>query len=238
MKKVKSFGRNCLTLNYDFTGLRVRDALFIPVKWNLTIDFNIIAKNNYLKKEYSPEELKRGFNINNQRLYYFLDVNLPNAMLVDATVEEDVDLANMSSNMMVYFPGEVNDFTFAKLLHSKLSILSEDIFEVGQISIKADDTFLQYTYNHEGDDYDLPMLTEDYCKFGKMRDKSCWWARNDGFCFEFLRPDDTKLTDEELYGNIIDPLSEFEDLILDENDNNIKEPAKIVQIEKWKPKKI
>ena len=86
----------------------------------------------------------------------------------------------------------------------------------------------------------MPPTTADYYTEGTARDTVPWWARDDGFCFEFIRPSDTELSDEELFKDIMDPMDEF-DRIMGEATAapvSMREPARIVQVEKWKPRKV
>ncbi|HEY6436763.1 MAG TPA: hypothetical protein VIY47_09235, partial [Ignavibacteriaceae bacterium] len=59
--------------------------------------------------------------------------------------------------------------------------------------------------------------------------------------FEFVRPADMEATNEEIFTGIIDPMIEFERALSEMENTNIgmvKEPARIVQVEKWKPRKV
>jgi hypothetical protein len=106
--------------------------------------------------------------------------------------------------------------------------------------MKGSDTALQYTYDCAEGSYVLPTTTEEYYTEGTTRDKIPWWLRDDGFCFEFVRPEDNKQTDEELFKDIMDPMDEFHRIVneISETPISVSEPAKIVQVEKWKPKKV
>ena len=67
-----------------------------------------------------------------------------------------------------------------------------------------------------------------------------WWFRDDGFCFEFVDPEDETIPEDKVFEGITDPLDEFRRIIseVDATIGITKEPARIVQVEKWKPKKI
>jgi len=228
--------KNHMTLEYDFTGMRLLSGSLVPVDWNLSI--NLVAVD---KKGKSREDIEYRATIAYQKVFFWLDTNLPNIIAVDVGNEDDLYLANLSSNIMLYCPSEPYDDIIIRLLHSKLSVLVEGNLVVGEMKLKGSDMSVQHSYDCADGEYDLPSSTEEYYTEGKARDEIPWWVRNDGFCFELVRPDDTTVTDEELYKDIIDPLEEFDKIVRDETDKHIgivREPARIVQVEKWRPKKI
>jgi hypothetical protein len=141
----------------------------------------------------------------------------------------------------MYCPDNPSDDLLIQLLHAKISALAKPNLMVGEIHLKGSDTALQYTFDNSEDGCTLPLTTTDYYPEGTARDVEPWWARDDGFCFEFIRPEGNTQTDEELFGDITDPMDEFERVISEVSETHIgvvKEPAKIVQVEKWKPKKV
>jgi len=229
--------KNHMSMEYDFTGIRILNGSLIPVDWHISIDLVAMDK----KGKLSVEDLEYNATIIYQKLFFWLDTNLPNVVAVDVNNQEDLYIANLSSNIMLYCPAPPYDDVIVQLLHSKLSALADNILLVGDIRIKASDMTVCYSYDIPENGYNLPTTTAEYYTESKTRDEKPWWMRKDGFSFEFVRPDNTDITDEELYGDIVDPLTEFDRFIEDataENTIGAKEPARIVQVEKWKPKKI
>ena len=236
IKKGRHLIKSHMTLEYDFTGIRIRDSDLIPVDWKLTID--LVATG---KKGKAKELVEYDASITYQKIYFWLDTNLPNIVVVNVNNEDDLYIANLSSNIMMYCPDTPNDDMLIQLLHSKISALAFPNLMVGEIHLKASDTALQYTYDCTDGNYILPMTTSEYYAEGTTRDKIPWWIRDDGFCFEFVKPLDNKLTDEELFKDIIDPMDEFRRIVTEVAEipmSILNEPARIVQIEKWKPKKV
>lgn len=222
-----------MSMDYDFTGIRLINGSLTPVDWNLSIDLVAIDKKGSSDSDYNA-------NLAYQKLFFWLETNLPNIIMVDVTNEEDLYLANLSSNIMLYCPCEPYDDVIVQLIHSKLSTLADGNLLVGEIRIKASDMTVRYAYDATEIGYTLPDSTKEYYVEGKTRDSIPWWYRNDGFSFEFVRPE-TDVPDEELYKDIVDPLEEFDKIISDMADHVFgvtREPARIVQIEKWKPKKV
>jgi len=225
-----------MTLEYEFTGIRIQDSMMIPVDWKLTID--LVATG---KKGKSREEVEYQAGITYQKIYFWLDTNLPNIIVVDVNSEDDLYITNLSSNIMMYCPDAPTDDMIIQLLHSKLSALSNPNLIVGEMHLKGSDTALQYTFDCVDGQYTLPLTTTEYYTEGTTRDNEPWWTRDDGFCFEFVRPADSNVSDEELFKDIVDPMDEFGKIIEEMTDTHIgviREPAKIVQVEKWKPKTI
>lgn len=225
-----------MTLEYAFTGIRIKECSLVPVDWHLTV--NLVAP---IRKGKTKEATENKATLAYQKLLYWLDTNLTHIVVVDVNNEDDLYIANLSSNIMMYCPGDPHDDMIVQLLHSKLTALSEGHLTLGEMHIKGSDMAVQYTYDCIDGEYGLPKTTEEYYKEGKSRDEIPWWERNDGFCFEFTRPHDSTIPDEECFKDIVDPMTEFDKYMVELANNTveiIKEPARIVQVERWKPKKV
>jgi hypothetical protein len=236
IKKGRHLIKSHMTLEYDFTGVRIRDGYLVPVDWKLNVD--LVATG---KKGKAREIVECDASLTYQKIFFWLDTNLPNIVVVNVQNENDLYIANLSTNIMMYCPDIPGDDMLIQLLHSKISALAFPNLMVGELHLKGSDTALQYTYDCSEGSYVLPTTTEEYYTEGTTRDKTPWWLRDDGFCFEFVRPEDNKLTDEELFKDIMDPMDEFRRLVDEMSETPISilsEPAKIVQVEKWKPKKV
>jgi hypothetical protein len=235
MKRGKHIIRNYMTLDYEFSGIRIQDAFMSSVDWRLTV--NLTAPE---KKSRSKEEAESRANTAFQKIYFWLETNLPNIVVVNVNSESDLLIANLSSNIMMYCPGGTSDDIIIQLLHSKMTALADKDLIVGEMKLKGSDSTILYTFDCEDDMYAMPATTAEYYTEGTARDNEPWWSRNDGFCFEFIRPGDSKLTDEELFKDISDPLQEFHRMMseTDPTFGKVNEPARIVQVEKWKPRKV
>lgn len=226
--------KNFMTLEYDFTGIRIIDQCLVPVDWALKV--NLVASNI---KGLSKEDNESAANLTYQKIYFWLDTNLPSIVAVNAKNEDDLYIANLSSNIMLYCPGKATDDMIIQLLHAKLSMLADGSLFVGEIELKGSDTTLRYTFDCEDADYKLPIRTADYYTEGIPRNEFPWWSRDDGFCFEFAKPKDSTETDEEIFGEIIDPMDEFRSVMSGIEDVGIvREPARIIQTERWQPKRV
>lgn len=236
MKMGKHVIRSYMTLEYEFTGIRIQEGYLTPVDWNLKV--NLIAPE---RKGRTVEDTEYKASTTYQKLYFWLDTNLPNIAIVDVNEEDDLYIANLSSNIMMYCPGCPTDDVVIQLLHSKLSVLAGADLIVGEMCLKGNDSTLHYTFDSMGGKYLMPTKTSEYYTEGTARDEIPWWSRNDGFCFEFIRPADIEISDEELFKDIVDPIDEFERVMAEVSDTHIgmvKEPARIIQVEKWKPRKV
>lgn len=236
MKHGKNIIRSYMTFTFDFSGIRIQNGYLTPVDWELSV--NLIVRS---LKNKSKEETEFKASIIYQRLYFWLDSNLQSVAMIDVGNENDLYIANLSSNITMYCPGNPSDDLIIQLLHSKLTALTGSELQISEISLKASDTSLQYTFDCLDGEYQLPLSTEEYYSEGRCRDEEPWWIRNDGFCFEFVRPENSEITDEEFFKDITDPMNEFERVISEMSDTHIgmvREPARIVQVEKWKPRKV
>lgn len=240
IKRGRHIIKSHMTLAYDFTGIRLQEGCLTPVDWTLTVD--LVATG---KKGKTREEIEDDAGFTYQKIYFWLDTNLPNILIVDVGTEDDLYIANLSSNIMMYCPGNPGDDTIVQLLHSKISALAGTGLVVGEMKIKGSDTSLEYTFDCSDGDYELPATTAEYYTEGTTRDEIPWWTRDDGFCFEFVRPPEVegtpKVSDEELFKDISDPMDDFRKVMTELTDIHIgiaKEPARIVQVERWKPKKV
>jgi hypothetical protein len=238
IKRGRNIIRNHMILDYKFAGIRIQDGFLTPVDWHLEVSLIVPDQSGKSKKD-----IEYKASITYQKLYFWLDANLPNIVVVNVENEEDLYIANRSSNIMFYCPGSVSDDMVIRLLHSKLSVLAAPEIVVADIKLKASDTSLQYNFDCENGDYKLPATTKDYYTEGLARDVTPWWNRNDGFCFEFIRPVNEQGEETEgdkIFEDITDPLDEFRRLMeeMDQHINLLKEPAKIVQVERWRPKKL
>lgn len=227
--------KNHMTMEYTFTGIRLLNSSLIPVDWHITVQLAALDK-----KGKTLEDTEFAATNAYQRIYFWLETNLPDVIMVDVSDEDDLYIANLSSNIMLYSPAPPHDDVLAQLLHSKIAILAGEGLIVGAVTVKASDVTVQYTFDPSDTGYTLPTTTAEYYNEGKARDELPWWLRADGFSFEFIRPDDITITDEELYKDIVDPMVEFDKLMEETSERNIgdREPARIVQVEKWKPKKV
>lgn len=231
--------RSHMTLEYEFTGIRIFDESLIPVTWKLTA--NLIAPQ---QKKGSRTEAEYNAGMAYQRLYFWLETNLPNIMMVDTCNEIGVFIAGASANSMMYCPDEPVDEIIIQMLHSKLAALAGKTLVVGEMTLKGSDVTSVYNFDCPDNVYDLPQLVNEYVDGIVMHEKP-WWTRNDGFSFEFVKPEEyEEISTDEFFSGIEDPMLEFEEMIKEsvpvhdiENAPKIeKEPAKIVQVEKWKPK--
>lgn len=236
IRRGKQIIKNHMTLDYEFTGIRLQGSYLTPVDWTLKV--NLIASE---KKGKTKQDIESAASLAYQKLYFWLETNMPSIVVVDVTSEDDLYLSNLTSNITMFCPGNPGDDMLVKLLHSKLSALSGNELIVSEITLKGSDTSLHYTYDCEDGDYGLPATTEEYCPVGIRRDEQPWWSRDDGFCLEFIRSEEDKVEDrDKLFEGVVDPMTEFYRIIseVDEHFNLMKEPAKIVQVEKWKPRKV
>lgn len=228
--------RSFLTLEYDFSGIRIVERELIPVHWSLTI--NLVPSQ---KKRKNLEEIAQKAELTYQRLYFWLESVLSNVIVVNTTNTLGMTIAATSSNVMMMCPDEPYDEVIVEMLHSKLTALSSGNMLIGEIHLKGDDVTASYNFDCPDGEYNLPQTVKDYISI-PSKYNSPWWMRNDGFCFEFLKPEEQKeVPDEKYFGNIRDPMLDFDSTMKELSGIDsfpIEEQATIIQVERWKPRKV
>lgn len=222
-----------MSLNYSFAGIRLQDSQMTPVDWDIKVD---LVSTEKAGKTY--EEIYHLASVAYQKICFWLDTNLPSILICNAVNNDDLYIANLSANIMMYCPGNPTDDLIAQLLHAKLSTLSGEDLSLREITIKASDTSLSYTFDTPTGKYALPKKVPDYISTLKSRDETPWWYRDDGFSFEFILPENQEVQPG-LLDSILDPMTEFYEMINETTEapkHKNTEPAKIVKVEKWRPK--
>lgn len=221
--------KNQMALEYNFTGIRIIDQGLTPVDWSLKVNLS-----GTKKKSKSADDKA---NYIYKKIYFWLETNLQSTIMVDATDESDLYISSLSSNISLHCPGKATDDLLIRLLHSKLTSLSDGSLDIGEMTLKGSDTTLKYTFDTSDGDYNLPEKTSDYITCGTVRSEDPWWTKDDGFCFDFFKPKDNTDSDEEVYGEIFDPMAEFHSIMKDIDEISIvRSEAPIVVLEKWQPK--
>lgn len=237
-KKGKHLNISTMSMEYAFTGIRIQEGSLTPVDWSLTVE--LIAEE---KKGKTKQDIEYQAGITYQKILFWLEANMHGIVMVNTLNDDDMYIANLSSNIMMYCPGNPGDDMIIQLLHAKLTSLSSEELMVGVIELKGSDTSIRYMFDSTNGEYNLPKQISEYFVDGPTLDNEPWWMRDDGFCFEFLKPDDLDISEEEkeILRTRVDPMDEFERVIGELKESSfgiVKEPAKIVKIEKWKPRKV
>lgn len=226
--------RSYMTMEFDFAGIRIIEKELSPVQWKLNVK---IAPSQ--KKRVSDEILARNTESAYQRIYFWMETNLPNIIVVGSENITGLAIAHATDNAMMLCPAEPFDELLIELLHSKFTALASGNLVIGEITLRSSDTTATYSFDCPDGLYALPMTVTEYVPALSLH-RLPWWARNDGFCYEFLKPaDSASVTNEEYFGKIEDPMSQFEsamDELLEDYPGNRQ--AEIIQVEKWKPQKI
>lgn len=228
---VKSF----MTLNYSFPGIRIINDEMFPTTWDL--DINLVATE--FANDAEPGSLNTNGSIAYQKAFFWLDHALSYVVMTSIENPFGLGVATSSRNTMMYCPGEPTDDLIIQLLHAKLSAITEGNLCIGEITLGSKDSTASYTYNKAKAGYTLPAKVKDYVDLPSLHRKP-WWHRSDGFAFEFLKKKDNKAKIADLYKDIQDPLLDFEQMIQGSTEEvaHNNEPAEIIHIDKWKPKKV
>lgn len=234
-KKNFSVNNNYMTFSFNFKASRLQELFIIPTIFNVTFEVVIVDDKNK-----SKEDIEKKSFIELQKINYFFETVLDNIIIFDSSDTEDTMVCDLLSNDKMVCPGKPTDDLIARLLHSKLSQITKDIFFIGKLTLSTNDA--PYTFTFQPPDYNLPKLVFEYLPDVKCAHKSAWWNRNDGFTYEIIMPDEFSDSEEKFLATIEDPMAEFDLLINEVFSNKVElnttQPAKIIQVEKWKPKKV
>lgn len=237
MKIGKELVRSHMTINYEFPGIRVLDNGLQPTTWQL--DMDVVAME--IGPDATAEKMQANGTMAFQKIFFWLDALMPGIVMVDPKNKGGMNIATTIDNAMLYCPGEPTDDILIQLFHSKLSAITEGVLFIGEMRLTSDDTSAKYTFSTTKKQYDLPKKVKNYCVLDAM-DTKPWWTRDDGLCFEKLKPD--SMSEEEIklaYASIEDPLDVFEeaynvgmDVVFTPEEEDTA-PAEILEVAKWQP---
>lgn len=234
-KKNDSFNGNYMTFSFSFKASRLQELFIIPTIFHATFDVVVIDDKNKSKEEVEKESF-----IELQKINYLFENILDNVIIFDASSEEDSIICDLLSNDKMFCPGKPTDDLIARMLHSKISQITKDIFLIGKFTLSTNDSSYKFTF--QPGDYSIPNLIAEYLPGVTTIHNTAWWYRNDGFIYELIKPEEFLGSNEEFFEICQDPMEDFNSLINDVFTTNVelnkKQPAKIVQVEKWKPKKV
>lgn len=228
-----------MTMKMDFPGIRMLDNILCPTKWNLEID---VVALDIGPKALTQSEIQMNGGLAYQKLYFWMETCLPMCIFVDTENHIGMSIAAASDNNMMYCPDEPTDDMLVRLLHSKLTAISDGHLFIGQVRMESTDTNAMYTYTVPAEGAGLPAKVKDYVSDASLFRKP-WWDRADGYSFELTRPKGCKETLDQLYGHLQDPLLEFDNTVMAStfafDETTIpNEPAEILQVDKWQPRTV
>jgi hypothetical protein len=227
---VKSF----MTLKYNFPGVRILEDCLSPTYWSVNV--NLVAV-DYDKNSHPVSTMQANGSIAYQKAYYWMESMLPGIILTNIDNKFGLSIATTATNPMMYCPGDPTDDLLVQLIHAKLAAITNNHLYIGEITLDSNDTSAGYTFCRLKDGYTLPDKVKDYVDLPSLHRKP-WWHRDDGFCFEFLKQKNNKEKIADIYKDVFDPLKEFEEMLINEQEYTQKEPAEIIHVDKWKPKKV
>ena len=236
MKIGKQNLESYMTMKFDFPGVRVIGNMLCPVNWKMEIELVALDTS---ATGVTEDDLQMNGSIAYQKVFFWLETCLHMCVFVDTINDNGMAIATASGNVIMHCPDEPSDDMLIKLIHAKLSAIAAGHLYIGKIRLESSDTSAMYTYSMPESGYGLPCKVKDYIDLASFYRKP-WWERDDGWCFELLRPKGCKETLQELYGEVRDPLEEFNDSVSFtlEEIHAPKEPAEIIQVEKWQPRTV
>lgn len=213
------------TINSDVTAVKYYNNQFLSTEYKIGVTIT-----------YNPEYTEDEINYEVNKLKFWLDETLSDALIIDATDEMGAKIGLLSTNSLIHCPGTPDDSVLAHVLQRKCRAITSPALIFLSFKLTASDT--NTTTHFAADELpDSDVLPSDisYVAIDVYGD-SPWWKRSDGFCYEFMELEGK--TFDEAYGDIsgYDILSEFADsynLELPSPDSEILKPAT-----SWKPKKV
>ena len=216
-----------MTYEFKFSGTRIIDDALQPTNWIAKID--LVAVDH--SKEKTHTQLQADGNMAFQKMFYWMETCLHNVVMTDVNDEFGMFVAGNSNNMMLYSSGPPTDDILVQMLHAKLCAIVGAHLNIGKISLYSTDSVVTYTYEKAKTGYTLYKKVSDFVSMPSLHNTP-WWFREDGFMFEFpkSKTDDTEL--EDIYMDIIDPLTVFTESLYPE----VEPEYTSTKVEKWSPK--
>lgn len=233
MKVFNEVVNNYMTLEFKFPVIRFIDSILEPTAFTLNMNLTAVAD---ARNPESFNHIQAEGSIAYQKIYFWLESVLPGILMVDCSENLGISLSSLVGNMMMHCPGPPIDEMVVRMIHSKLSTITNGKLIVGEMTLLADDSSTSFTFMPAEQGYYLPKTVKEYIDLPSLY-KHPWWMRNDGFCFEFVKGKSVKDKLSDIYDGITDPLAEYEDSIRKATTGD-DTPAKIIEHGTWKPKKI
>lgn len=225
---------NFMTMNFKFQGIRLINTFLEPAAYTLDVNLTSLAD---FRSPGDFKEIQLEGTIAFQKLCFWLEAVLPGVVMVDGADETGFGMSTILGNIIMHCPGEPSDELLVRMLHSKISAIVNSKLIVGEIVLGADDNCSTFTFVPNAHGYFLPNSVREYLNLASLY-KVPWWARKDGFCFEFVKGNSIKEKLTDIYKDIPDPLVEFEVSLRESLSGVTRAPAPVIEHDKWKPKKI
>ena len=224
----KEIASHFMTLKYEFNGNRLINRSLLPVKWVMTAQLTAVQYD----EKFDVEKANLAYN----KLLYWLDYATSDVVCLEGGDEIALDIALSIDNTMMFYPSEPDDGTMAEMLHAKMSAILKDDLYVGDVTVSGEDSLASYTFSLQKGGYTLPKKTDAYMEVEVAHDIP-WWFRSDGYVSEFFMAEG--IDEAELLVQIAenDPLMYFDELIKEQKKKE-KGPAKIIEVDKWHPRKV
>lgn len=219
-----------MNIVHKFAGIRSDGGYLQSTNWELKLQLvgNALIENHM-------ERNQMAFN----KILFWLESTLNNVIVFDPSDENSSVIAGMSENIFLLTPELPSDDVLIRVLHSKLTAIANNEVVIGEMTLETEGMPVSYTFNNH-DGYDLPETVKDYIPDMVSLFKEPWWDRNDGYSFEFLKKRGDKRKIADIYNDIIDPLSEFEESVANYTELTMTPhtEAEIIKPNKWNPKKV
>lgn len=225
-RKRKVIQGSFVRIFHKFSAIRVVEDELIPVNIDLTVTM----------MSYEDTDDRDAVTAAYRRVNLWLEANLIDVIIVDTQNEFGMTIASHVGNVVLMCPDAPSDDILAQVIHHKLSVISNNSLYVGQLGLHSSDSQSEYVFENAGTTgYLLPKTVGEYISVPSLYDVP-WWARDDGFCFELLKPESqSHIPDDEYFGDVTDPLEQVEEELAYLSGS---ESQSVIKVEKWTPKVV
>lgn len=234
MKILNENVNSFMTLKFDFHGIRIINTFLEPTSFSLYVNITSVIDPKS-SAEFSAIQTEGAIAF--QKLYFWLEAVLPGIVMIDCGDKLGFNFSAMVGNMMMHCPGEPLDDLLVRMLHSKMVAIVGKKLIIREVKLNGKDSMTSYTFVPNTHGYGLPKTVREYLDLPSVF-KTPWWTRSDGFCFEFVKGKNVKEKLSDIYGDITDPLVEFEETLRRGTQEGAQPLAPIIELDKWKPKKL
>ena len=208
---MRQFQKKYMTIFREFAGTRMRKGRALPTRWSLTLNVGAISGND----DFEPAH--------NALLYWF-DQAFNDAVVVSTEDKVGMGVALAVNNPIIMLPYTDADSIFTQAMHQKLKAILQLSMVVGEIKLMSNTNYgIAYTYDASDDDSVLPRTASEFMGHETVHAMP-WWTRNDFTTREYRVGE-----------QVTDPMHGYTGTT---EDTQCKQPAQIVKVPNWVPKRV
>ncbi len=185
--------RSSVILPYKFSAVRVFESELHPTVFELKVCCTAAHEEKRTQAQIH-EKSQEGM----QRLNFWIDTILQNVIMLDVDSPVFDSIVSVADNSSLFSPGPPTDHMLVELLHSKMSAITLNMFDIHAISLTSSDTANVETSFRDVDGYHLPGI--EYFEMDTLH-PTPWWTRDTIEVCEFARG---TVMEDELFNHFSD----------------------------------